>query len=514
MNSRVEQRIGVLLAVAACGLLALVVARGWARPNLPFDSWSYHLPFAARTHGIGGDTFLLAPRIQQLYDGYPLAAHWLMGALWRLTGSLRAVTLANSLALVGLVAYASVALRLPVAALAFGFLALPAVAIHATSGYVDLFAGAMVAIQAVAAVRCLELAGRGEPPDARALTPHAALFLAATAFGGNAKYTSLGVALAVCGFLAAAAFGAVRRSARAALVALAVTGALAAAATPIRNALRYRSPVYPVESAFVTKSLIAAPTQWRRVYTRRLGPLQRPAEFALSVTEIDWWIRGVEPLYNIDSNTGDSAARLLQMRSGGLWGPYVLALLVVVAATTARRRRRGSWSRRERLWLTLFATVTLAVAFAPVSYMVRYWLAWPLMLVIAAALAATTPGTRRALSAALAVAFLASYFALPSIADFAPLPYYRYDPAAMRAWLVPEIAAAVEAGDDFCLDADHWPMQFRYSAAVLGGAHAVEQVEGEKMRGECRRLPRLDVEPPGVRRPASAPAPATATADR
>jgi hypothetical protein len=507
MTAKLERWTGGLLTGAAWSVLALVVIRAWTRPLLPFDCWSYHLPFAARLHGIGGETFLLAPRIREIFDGYPLAAHWLQGALWKLTGSLRAVASVNSLALVGLVGYATATLRLPAATLAFGFLALPIVAIHATSGYVDLFVGAVLAIQAVAALRCLELAGREEPPRPRALALHAGVFAAAATLAGNSKYTALGVALIVCGFVALVALaGGVRRPARLGLVALALGAALAAAATPIRNTLRHSSPVYPLSTTFVVESLAAPQTRFRKVYTRRLGPLQRPAEFALSATEIDWPIRGVEPLYNIDSNTGDRSKRYYQARTGGLWGAYILGLLALVVAAAVRRRRRRDGSRRERLWLALFGVVTVGISFAPVSYMLRYWLVWPLMLVIAAAFAtAQARRPRLLLSGALAVAFLVSYFALPTHADFAPLPYHRYDPPAMRAWLVPELAAAVESGESFCLDAEHWPRQFRYAAAVVGGRHVVEQVEGERYRGECFRLPRLDVEPPAVRRPSPPP---------
>jgi hypothetical protein len=227
----------------------------------------------------------------------------------------------------------------------------------------------------------------------------------------------------------------------------------------------------------------------------------RPIGFVVSATELDWWIRGIEPLYNIDSNAGDSPRRYESFRSGGWWGLYVVGQLALLGVEIRRRRRLG-WGPGERRMVALLGVATVAICLTPNSYLLRYWLFWPLLLVTATtrlAVARRGERSRLVLAGALGATFLVSYFALPTQADFAPRPVHRYDAATLRARLHPELRRAIEAGERFCLDGDHFPGTFRYSAAVLGGRHVIEQIRGGR---PCTVYPRLDVparwRPPGA----------------
>ena len=505
------------LAALGAGALALVLVRAWNRPVLPFDCWSYHLPFASRLHGIGGgaDSFVMATSFQVMFDAFPLAAEWLQGLLWKATGTLRAVASVNALALVALALYAAASFRLPLAALVFGFLSVPMVLVHAPSGYIDLFVATAVALEGVAALRLLELAERErEPlrPARRALD--GAVFLGAAAAAGNAKYMGLGLALVIVAFLFAHAWSRrIRPRERRTLVALAAGAALLASGTVVRNTIRFSNPIHPFPLSLLAVERAPRDLRAERAreglpptvivrwtdYPYNLGTLGRPLLFVLSATELDWWIRGVEPRYSIDSNAGDKPRRFAPARTGGWWGGYVVAQLALLGAEI-RRRRRDGWSWREKLAVRLLAATGLVVAVAPLSYLLRYWLFWPLLLAVTTTLLVCSrpaPRARLVLSASLGACFLWSYFALPSDADLRPLPARRYDAAALRARLDPALLAAIDAGERFCLDDKHYPMQFRYSAAVVGGSHAIEQV---REYGKCRVYPRLDVAAPALRR--------------
>jgi len=496
-----------LASVSSIALLALVVVASWSRPVLSYDAWYYHLPFASRLWGIGGGAagFVLAPFTQAMYDGYPLVAEWLQGALWWATRSLHAVALVNSLALVALVAYARVSFGLPTAPLVFGSLAVPLVAIHATSAYIDLVSGALVALAGLAAVRLLELASNDERRREGSSRLHAALFLGAAGLAGNTKYQSYALTLFVTFYVVVAAMArSTRRARRRALVGLAVGAALVASLTVARNVWRFGAPFYPHEMSSLLPSELrperkqsdASKHKWKRppaAYTEHLGAAQRPVEFLLSATELDWWLRGVEARYDIDSSTGDRPQRYFSIRMGGWWGLWMVLLAAAALAEAVRRRRTG-WSA-ARLHLTrLVLLLTGATALQPYAYILRYWMALPLLFVVLVTALAVEGRGRRAvaiLSLGSALAFGWSFGGLSTSASFRPWPARRLDAASLRRNLDPDLRRAIEHGDAFCLDGRHAPMHFRYSRAVIGGEHVVEQV----LAGDhCVKLPLLDIE--------------------
>jgi hypothetical protein len=302
----------------------------------------------------------------------------------------------------------------------------------------------------------------------------------------------------------------------------------AASLTLARNAIVYSNPFHPHNPRHLGRPLATYDPQARPgsspsipdskprregSYLTGLGYGSRPVAFVLSATELDWLVRGVAPRYDIDSNTGDRPRRWGPARTGGWWGPYVVALAAIVLLEAGARRATG-WRATERRALALLALSAAAAAATPLAYLLRYWIHVPLLLVFLVVLLVegrAGPRAAAALAAALGVVFLVSWLALPSDADLDPRPYHRYDAQAMRARLRPELAEAIAAGRSFCLDARHDPLHFRYSAAILGGSHRIEQVRD---RRGCRVYPLLDVPPPGLLPPAgrgSPSSPATTT---
>src|SRR5438876_3443739 len=144
-----------LLFAAALAALALMVVASVTRPHFSWDSWAYHLPFSARLWDVGGagSAFVLTKHLEDLYRGSPLGAEFLQGALWKLTGTINATALINSAALLAFVAVGARTLGVSLPLLTFGILAVPMVAIHAASSYIDLFVAVAICFQVLAAVR-------------------------------------------------------------------------------------------------------------------------------------------------------------------------------------------------------------------------------------------------------------------------------------------------------------------------------------------------------------------------
>jgi hypothetical protein len=497
----------------APAVLALVIVSAFSRPLFYWDSWAYHLPFSALLWDIGDASrvFVLGEEMRWRYEGFPLLAELVQGALWKLTGSIKATALINAVALAAFVLAAGKSLRLSVPLLTFSTLAVPLVALHATSNYIDLFVGVCVCFQALAAVKLLAacrgltpvlpgfvLPGSvpglmlGRPPfvapiplRTKARAPHAwwlAAYVAAAAAAGNSKFNGLILSFAISAFVLAYLFidrralGGPRVKVAACTVALAC---ILAAATSERNAWRFGNPVYPVDTRVVGVHLRGPDSEYRNYpdYTAPLGVLARPANWLLSISEIDWIVRGVDHDYTLDLATGDKPGRYGPARTGGDWGALVIAsvLLALVLAVLARRRNAAAL-RSHRSLLALFAWLSVATAFSPQSHELRYSLHWPLLLmVVLAALASAAQLSSRARLALVSVYF-GAFLVSEAMLDFPlrPWPALSQDDVVDGQTSTPEIAAARNAGG-LCLGPDYNPRQFAYSTVFNGGNYVIEQ---------------------------------------
>jgi hypothetical protein len=471
----VRLRVFDCLAYAA---LALAIAASVLRPLFYWDSWAYHLPFSALLWDIGGarEAFVLSDEMRVRYDGFPLLAEFIQGALWKLTGTINATALINSAALAVFVLVAARALRASAAVLAFGALAVPLVAMHAVSGYIDLFVGALVALQAVAAVK-IERSVR----DRRGrIGPWLAVLVGSAALAGNAKITAVVMSVAIGAFLAAYLVltreGIERRRLVDVLLVLFVA-ALLASATLLKNVHHHGNPVYPFETTVAGIHLQGPEPEYRSypAYSAPLGALARPVNWLLSISDLDWAIRGSAPRYSLDMAAGGDTPQVTQPRTGGYFGPLPAASLVLAVWLAVRLARASptAW-RGQRFMLALFLFVTIATAFMPQSHELRYHLHWPLLLMLVVAV--LVRHLRPPAIAAVAAAYFAAFIGTQWMTDW---PWRPWAPVAQAATVeaetrMPPLAEARERSAT-CLGPETSPRQFAYSAVFRGGDYVVEQ---------------------------------------
>lgn len=466
----------ILDVVAAC-VLALAVAASLARPLLYWDSWAYHLPFSALLLDIGGARarLLLGEYMQGRYDGFPVAAEFIQGLLWKAAGSLNATALVNSAAFGVLCIVAARALKASFAVLVFAALAAPLIAIHVISTYIDLFVGACVALQALAAVKMESAARRGEGR----LFVWCAVYVGSAALAGNSKITSLALSGAIGAFTAGYVIvrGSKSGRRRALLIAVAL-GAALGGASAFKNLVHYHNPLYPFAATILGYQLQGPEGEYRTYppYTKALGALGRPLNWLLSITEIDWKLRGIEPAPTIDMHSEPDTPEGLPARTGGLWPPLVVASIAVVAWLAIRLSRRDpEQSRERRFLLCLFLFITIVTACMPQSQELRYSLYWPLTLVIVvAALARSALGPRGL--AALASAYFAALLVTQHRVDYTLKPW----PVVTQGDAVAQqtngaTVEAVRARGAVCLGPEFNPSQIAYSAVLQGGDYVVEQ---------------------------------------
>src|SRR5262249_46470106 len=152
-------------------------------------------------------------------------------------------------------------------------------------------------------------------------------------------------------------------------------------------------------------------------YTESLGWLARPANWILSITEIDWKIRGVKAVYSIDSFTGDNPERYGPARTGGFWGAFMIismGLGVPLFAHTARLNPDAF--KRHGFLFSSFLLISALTAFMPQSHELRYYLYWPIFLTLIICVlircAKLTPLTRLAICGLYFACFLGSEYIL------------------------------------------------------------------------------------------------------
>ena len=172
----------------ACLLLVLLLLRAILTVDPYFDSFAYHLPFAARLAGLCPETcYRMGDYLEAAYDGFPKLFHGLQGLVWKITGLAQAVDVLNVGALALFCLFLQRWFRVPAAWTFCALLAVPLIQIHATSTYIDLpvnLAAAAAILAVMALIRAPETFG----------WPKLIVLIACLAFAANSKPQMVGVA--------------------------------------------------------------------------------------------------------------------------------------------------------------------------------------------------------------------------------------------------------------------------------------------------------------------------------
>jgi hypothetical protein len=384
-----DHRVVVLekfLIAISCMLLVIVVVSSVTRPSFQWDSWLYHLPFSAHLWNIGNarETFILSRSVGDLYLGFPLLAEFVQGALWWISGTVAATSLVNSLGLVVFICAAVAATKASLPVLTFGVLSVPLIVLHSISTYIDLFAGILICFQLLAASLLVDRwnSENLDEPAYRRFSIHA-LYIVAAAAAGNTKFMSTIVSLAISGYLLTFVIFFRPTTVLRTKVTLVITIGFAIALSLItcaRNFSQYGNPFFPI-AINILWPMPGPFGQYRAypMYTDSLGWLARPANWILSITEIDWKIRGVKAVYSIDSFTGDNPERDGPARTGGFWGAFMMISMGLGGALFARTARLNPDAfKRHGFLFSSFLLISALTAFMPQSHELRYYLYWPI----------------------------------------------------------------------------------------------------------------------------------------
>lgn len=356
------------LQALAIVLAASLVIAAWHDVSRAYDVWYYHVPFAGRLVGLlDAKAYVFSADNAARFAGFPLLGELLQGVLWRVSDHVTATNLVSLSALFGLAAFLWRFFAVPLHISLISLLAIPLVQTHATSSYVDLPANACAAMLILGVHRSI-----AERPTLRFLAGCCLLAAAAA----NTKFQLVPVVTVAFGALVVLAV--LRRWGARALVVLAIMLPLVFA-TPIKNTIVHRNPVWPVAISVLGHSFPHVEEAYGSS-PRHLADSSRPARFLRSALEVDNRPIASRRRWSVDqwTPTDEPAYRM-----GGYFGAYVVLNLAAFAWAVFRRRPRGAvhGAPVTRHGGIVFGTVTVVAAFVPQSHELRYYMHWMLVLV-------------------------------------------------------------------------------------------------------------------------------------
>jgi hypothetical protein len=358
--------ITIICAFAVSAALVDLAVRAALRLEVRWDTFAYHVPFAALRAGLW-IPYEMNDHYRALYDGFPPLPDLLQGLLWKLTGSINATGVINYLAFVTFLGYCHFALRARFWMVGLISLTAPMVLIHTTVSYVDLFGNALLAIGMASCLYLYLFPGKASRP---------VLLGGLAGFVGAAWSKYLLVPLVGFGFCSLAiivlrsTFTATftRRKAAALLLAAASLAAMPYA----KNLAMYGNPFWPIRTPIMAQLFAYQIDPAADIALQRPQPLKDYDQFSLfinSLFEINHPTHYDDrPRWIIDQGNASLAYRM-----GGFWGTGVIVYLVAtITMLVVCARRSGIVAS-----LAVVGTLCL-VGFLPQSNELRYYMFIPL----------------------------------------------------------------------------------------------------------------------------------------
>lgn len=337
-----------------------------------WDTWFYHLPFAARLWGLATpETYSFSSYWQPRFDGFGLLGEFLQGFFWFVTGRPESANLVSFLSLVIYIYFLRSFFKIPFYLSTIALLAIPIVQVHATSSYVDL-PGSIA--MSVLIMMTWALYVRPDEFSKKDLL----VLLIGAACAANMKLILVPlVFLVLCAAIPKLILSNQRKERPGSqsktgflgqLIALLIMLAIVFA-TPIKNTLKNGNPFYPVKVKIGVLVLNHAedPPPDPEVHGKKTS---RPERWLYSIFEIipRPFFRGQ---WSIDQHSSG-----LGNRYGGFSGIYVLFNLVLFIYLAYR-----NWSRESKIAAIMILAMSMITMLMPSSPRLRFYMYWMIVLV-------------------------------------------------------------------------------------------------------------------------------------
>ena len=363
-NRRLKLRLELenLLKAIAFIVTISIFLKGWIDIDGTYDTWGYHLPFAARIWGIvPAEQFI---HMEARFRGFPLLGQFFQGFLWLVT---QRVQSANFIGFGSLVLYGYFLksyFKVPLYLTAIALLGVPLIQAHAVNCYVDLLGNVFLAMSIMMAYIIWR---QKELPTKKDLL---VIFLAS--FGASntkPQLEPLVFLVLICIVVRILWLHWLNRTTIYSwlfkIIPIGLVASLLIFATPIKNVAIHGNPFYPVRIEIAGKVLNHALPMYDEApgYLANAPKAQRWLYSILDVNSAYW----NHDLYsaNIDRN-----------RMGGFFGAYVIFQILLLIYLIVVNPSRDTYIAGL---LVLF--MSLVAANFPQSHELRYFMYWIIIII-------------------------------------------------------------------------------------------------------------------------------------
>ena len=371
MNIKLKEKsFGVITCLQLVTLIITIsiFIKAIADIDPAYDTWGYHLPFAARIWGIVPlEQFITeVPR----FDGFTLFGEFLQGFFWFITGHVQAANLVGFFSIVLYCWFLKAYWRISVYYSAIALLAIPLVQTHATSCYVDLPANIFLSIL-ILMTYLIYLKQDREADNWRNLL----IIILSAAAAANTKPQIIPLVFVVLCFAGSRLLWLrwqkikSEKSSSSKLITFFITLCLASLlifATPIKNIALYGNPFYPVRIEIAGK-----------VLNHKLGLYNHAPEHLEKASKAQRWAYSILEINSANWSIDQWSRDENRNRMGGFFGAYVVFHLLLLAYILWRDRQQ----RDTKVASILFVIMSIVAAFTPQSHELRYYMYWMIVLV-------------------------------------------------------------------------------------------------------------------------------------
>lgn len=376
MDSEKRDFLETAYKLFAFVVLLLLLAKCWIDIDSNWDTWAYHLPFAARLWQIIPETrYIFDPQIQQRFDGFPFLGEALQGFFWFVFRQVQATNLVAYFSLVAYIAFLQKCFRIPFYYSAIALLAIPLVQIHSSLSYVDLVGSIFVSAFVLLTYHLYTVA---EGASGRIIL---LLFLTGACatnikllyspvillFGLIALYRIITLSLPQL----QTTKDRVMWGVKALLICLAAI--LVFGMIPIKNMVRYHNPLHGIRIELGGR-VISQGEDYTLDVPQYLRKAPEPLRWVLSLMEVNrppltWSHHQHYP--EETTGRGHPADRM-----GGFFRDYVIIQLLLFVLLVCRLKSADA--KKALLWMIVLSVIT---SFLPQGFQLRYTMYWMILLV-------------------------------------------------------------------------------------------------------------------------------------
>ena len=340
-----------------------ILLKGWIDVDGTFDTWGYHLPFAARIWGIvPAEQFI---NMEERFRGFPLLGEFFQGFLWFVTQRVQSANLVGFASLVLYGYFLKTYFKVPYYLTAIALLGVPLIQAHAVNSYVDLLGNIFLAMLIMMAYVLFK--------QQKLATTKDLLVIFLAAFGSsNTKPQLEPLVFLTLAFIVFRILWLRWRLERKNIsswlfkaLPLGLLALLLIFATPIKNIAIHGNPFYPVRIEIAGKVLNHALPMYSEApgYLADAPKAQRWLYSILDVNSAYW----NHDLYSPDIDRN---------RMGGFFGAYVIFQVLLLTYLTM-----SNGDRKTRRAGILVVVMSLVAANFPQSHELRYFMYWMIVLV-------------------------------------------------------------------------------------------------------------------------------------